>query len=119
MSLSLLCYVVVFSDLLLFASRRRRTRGALVAGVQPCALPILESRPLRELDAPFLCAMAASPLLRDAGDLDLRQRLTVPLTLVVPGLVLELVEIGRASCRARVCQSVYISVVAVRVTKQK
>src|SRR5215468_1975242 len=53
-----------------------------------------ESRPLRELEAPFLCAMAACPLLprRDRGHLDLCQRLTVPLTLVVTGLVLELVD---------------------------
>src|SRR5690348_8389423 len=66
----------------------------------------LESRPLRELDAPFLCAMAASLLLRDARDLHPRQRLTMPLALVVAGLVLELVnadlQIGRASCRERV-----------------
>src|SRR5689334_24160579 len=52
----------------------------------------LESRPLRELDAPFLCAMAASLLLRDARDLHPRQRLAVPLALVVAGLVLELVN---------------------------
>src|SRR4051794_40313975 len=52
----------------------------------------LESRPLRELDAPFLCAMELLPLLRDAGDAHLRQLLAVALTLVVTGLVLELVD---------------------------
>src|SRR5689334_9999369 len=51
-----------------------------------------ESRPLRELEAPFLCAMSSSPLLLDAGDLQHRQLLTVALTLVVAGLVLELVD---------------------------
>src|SRR5919202_5239876 len=51
----------------------------------------LESRPLREDEAPFLCAMAASAL-RDVGDADGRQRLTVTLPLVVAGLVLELVD---------------------------
>src|SRR6201995_3539349 len=45
----------------------------------------LESRPLREEDAPFLCAIAALyPALLlarvDAGDLERRQLLTVPLT---------------------------------------
>src|SRR6478609_11634635 len=50
-----------------------------------------ESRPLRELEAPFLCAMS-SPLLLDTGDLQDRQLLTVSLTLVVTGLVLELVD---------------------------
>src|ERR1700744_1590455 len=48
-----------------------------------------ESRPLRELEAPFLCAMS---LPRDSGDLDAGQRLTVSLPLVVPGLVLEFVD---------------------------
>src|SRR5579862_9188924 len=54
----------------------------------------LESRPLRELDAPFLCAMAVQLLtsLGDAGDLDAGQLLTVTLALVVAGLVLELVD---------------------------
>src|SRR5581483_6035847 len=49
-----------------------------------------ESRPLRELEAPFLCAMVRLP--RDSGDLDAGQRLAVSLPLVVPGLVLELVD---------------------------
>src|SRR6185312_15807938 len=38
-----------------------------------------ESRPLRELDAPFLCAIGSLPRLLDTGDLDDRQRLTVAL----------------------------------------
>src|SRR6201993_5079493 len=61
-----------------------------------------ESRPLRELEAPFLCAMLWSPLSLvcsspdssslDPSDLQDRQLLTVTLTLVVAGLVLELVD---------------------------
>src|SRR5262245_35881219 len=52
-----------------------------------------ESRPLRELDAPFLCAISDPLLTRvDAGHLDLGQRLAVTLALVVAGLVLELVD---------------------------
>src|SRR6185437_15724057 len=51
----------------------------------------LESRPLREDEAPFLCAMSASAL-RDVADHDVGQRLTVPLPLVLAGLVLELVD---------------------------
>src|ERR671917_633693 len=50
-----------------------------------------ESRPLREDEAPFLCAMSASAL-RDVADHDVGEGLTVPLTLVVAGLVLELVD---------------------------
>src|SRR4051794_20486383 len=52
----------------------------------------LESRPLREDEAPFLCAMSASAL-RDVADHDVGEALTVPLTLVVAGLVLELVDV--------------------------
>src|SRR3954466_10856792 len=51
-----------------------------------------ESRPLREDEAPFLCAMSASAL-RDVADDHVGQGLTVPLTLVVTGLVLELVDV--------------------------
>src|SRR4051794_23676982 len=50
-----------------------------------------ESRPLREDEAPFLCAMESSAL-RDVANHDVGQPLTVPLTLVVAGLVLELVD---------------------------
>src|SRR5215203_2817148 len=50
-----------------------------------------ESRPLRELEAPFLCAMCRL-LLLDSGDLEDRQLLTVTLPLVIAGLVLELVD---------------------------
>src|SRR3954454_20151067 len=56
----------------------------------------LESRPLREDEAPFLCAISASALravcAADVADHDVGQVLTVPLPLVVAGLVLELVD---------------------------
>src|SRR3954452_1666133 len=52
----------------------------------------LESRPLRDDEAPFLCAMSSSAL-RDVADHDAGQGLTVPLPLVVAGLVLELVDV--------------------------
>src|SRR5215217_8832015 len=51
-----------------------------------------ESRPLRDDEAPFLCAMSGSAL-RDVADHDAGQGLTVPLPLVVAGLVLELVDV--------------------------
>src|SRR5918994_5713179 len=53
----------------------------------------LESRPLRVELAPFLCAISCSPqALLDSGDLDARELLTVPLALLVAGLVLELLD---------------------------
>src|SRR3954452_18627928 len=56
----------------------------------------LESRPLRDDEAPFLCAMSSSALRAvgvDRPDHDAGQGLTGPLPLVVPGLVLELVDL--------------------------
>src|SRR3546814_2361620 len=73
-----------------FSSRRRHTRCALVTGVQTCALPISAVR-LRSL------ARAAG---RGTGRL--RRRRGGPRT----GPAARLGEIGRASCRERVCQYV-------------
>src|SRR3546814_1632146 len=76
-----------------FSSRRRHTRCALVTGVQTCALPILVA------DAPHtaLPHHAEQPL--EAAHLaDLLHR--------VGHFEVHLEEIGRASCRERVCQYV-------------
>src|SRR3546814_3125336 len=90
-----------------FSSRRRHTRCALVTGVQTCALPIsLRWWPLRRR-------------LRSSGRLPQRQHLPVPrgallrlaaISALLFGLTLLFTlwggEIGRASCRERVCQYV-------------
>src|SRR3546814_3147114 len=85
---------------LFFSSRRRHTRCALVTGVQTCALPI--SAMLSEAKR-FVCAAlsgswANSPwrgvLWMHCGGLS-----TAAMT--APGW-----QIGRASCRERVCQYV-------------
>src|SRR3546814_9291829 len=97
-SLFLLCFF--------FSSRRRHTRCALVTGVQTCALPICP-------------ALTTGFLLWQVGNLwQKRQRgalaafgLTPVQYLLLTG-VAELTataggpEIGRASCRERVCQYV-------------
>src|SRR3546814_2624231 len=105
-----------------FSSRRRHTRCALVTGVQTCALPIsgvvAMAPPLRLFDlesdgelaqsvkARFLDACRAA-LERGAeviipGDGVLNEFLFRHALLSVDGAV----EIGRASCRERVCQYV-------------
>src|SRR3546814_8621745 len=75
----------------LFSSRRRHTRGALVTGVQTCALPILVSA---LADGAGLSPMAAGVPPPGAAA-----------SSRVPAM-LQVSQIGRASCRERVCQYV-------------
>src|SRR3546814_2984933 len=102
------CVSIVRFLYLFFSSRRRHTRCALVTGVQTCALPIYFER---AADAAFvppsdypelaLVAVSTHDLPTLAGfwhghDLDVREQLDL-----WPSP-----EIGRASCRERVCQYV-------------
>src|SRR3546814_2064671 len=100
-----------------FSSRRRHTRCTLVTGVQTCALPIC----FYDADAP-LRSLAVAPvyLFDELRGIDhyrtaVGERLNVVLgdgSLVTLNTGTKL-QIGRASCRERVCQYVEISVVAV------
>src|SRR3546814_4845087 len=118
--------VIVF--IVFFSSRRRHTRCALVTGVQTCALPIWLPK-----DGPA-CLAVPIPHTEDASQAGVEQRQVfrcpvepfalrwvfvlgeggaVSLEDVLPGVscLLEdcfsgLREIGRASCRERVCQYV-------------
>src|SRR3546814_18505008 len=92
-----------------FSSRRRHTRCALVTGVQTCALPI--SEPDRgDLYRPGR-AGAGRHAKADRVFLNRAHGLRNP------GYVPR--EIGRASCRERGCQYVWISVVAVSLKKKE
>src|SRR3546814_15241913 len=116
-----------------FSRRRRHTRCALVTGVQTCALPIStadakDPRALRvfHMSAPEHAAVdvADRAVLRDdvattAPTPQLEADQTVADRALEGDLAAveavdwrEPAEIGRASCRERVCQSVYLSVVA-------
>src|SRR3546814_1737239 len=86
--------LVRFVVLFFFSSRRRHTRCALVTGVQTCALPIYPARVLpafrpRPRRAPPPCADEGSGEALRRGAPCVRHE-----------------EIGRASCRERVCQYV-------------
>src|SRR3546814_2400757 len=97
-----------------FASRRRHTRCALVTGVQTCALPIWPRVPklaalMDDAEADVLAYMgfpaqhraklhSTNPLERLNGEIKRRSE--------VVGIFPNEAEIGRASCRDRVCQSV-------------
>src|SRR3546814_8180843 len=103
-------YVLVF---FFFSSRRRHTRCALVTGVQTCALPISwtkknwtrwlppnarESRSTHPRTSPLFPARPRKT--HDAvAFAGLFSTVSAPLQSV-------LCEIGRASCRERVCQYV-------------
>src|SRR3546814_2437978 len=87
--LSVFCWLFFF---FFFSSRRRHTRCALVTGVQTCALPI------SVLDGGWGAGTAGA----DASE---GWRGTIG-TLNVEHAGLGVKEIGRASCRERVCQYV-------------
>src|SRR3546814_9935772 len=93
--LCMLCCVVSFS-VFVFSSRRRHTSCALVTGVQTCALPIWPLSRLRGGGADrhhrLVIGKAAVDQLAGEGD--------------IVALDPDMVEIGRASCRERVCQYV-------------
>src|SRR3546814_4344231 len=98
-------FVILLYVLFFFSSRRRHTRCALVTGVQTCALPISDLTDVRALEIRFeetLLINAKMPgrdfrkatLARlDFSQADLRKCDFRH-------------EIGRASCRERVCQYV-------------
>src|SRR3546814_1410316 len=102
-----------------FSSRRRHTRCALVTGVQTCALPILPDG-LRARMLAAATRLAAKAGYRGLGTVEFlvdaspgaaerfvfietnpRLQVEHTVTEAVTGL-----EIGRASCRERVCQYV-------------
>src|SRR3546814_16961812 len=121
-----LCFFCCF----FFSSRRRHTRCALVTGVQTCALPISPkavTHEARQIARVIEMGMGENDCI-DAGGRD-RQRLPIEFTQIFHALkqaaidqdelAVMLAQIGRASCRERVCQSVSVSVVAVSLRKKK
>src|SRR3546814_8091245 len=86
-------FLLLFRIFFFFSSRRRHTRCALVTGVQTCALPI------------------SAKGMDNNHEMGLRRRMTQCNTCVskadrMPWARLAGAEIGRASCRERVCQYV-------------
>src|SRR3546814_4729988 len=95
-----------------FSSRRRHTRCALATGVQTCALPISLAEIAADLHAgdalerfgDVLLGIFADVLGRDAVADDIEIALVFDRALKAGRETGD--EIGRASCRARVCQYV-------------
>src|SRR3546814_4556279 len=84
-----------FQCFFFFSSRRRHTRCALVTGVQTCALPISPVDMSLEDAMRFVVTAGVS---RSPPDADTRP--SPPPSAPTPP------QIGRASCRERVCQYV-------------
>src|SRR3546814_18571045 len=103
---------------LFFSSRRRHTICALVTGVQTCALPILRdgqrAQPVRIARQPgvehlamFLVrALVAAQRLAMLAHIAIRQDMEPLEDIDRDRLPRSLQQIGRASCRARVCRYV-------------
>src|SRR3546814_3632099 len=99
----LLSHMCIYLLFFFFSSRRRHTRCALVTGVQTCALPI--SFPIVSGEArapPFCCGETTMQSVNDirSNFLSFFERNGHEAVASGP------LEIGRASCRERVCQYV-------------
>src|SRR3546814_4635294 len=89
-----------------FSSRRRHTSCALVTGVQTCALPIFPSQRFeRDADSLGSCSEPATPG-TTRGALRASPVVPPPAPLAPPAAPSRVRQIGRASCRERVCQYV-------------
>src|SRR3546814_1604632 len=99
MSHRMTCWYLLF---FFFSSRRRHTRCALVTGVQTCALPIYHRGPRISVYAQYeLAAMIPAPL-ESVPKLEQYVLVKAPDNTTWQHHH----QIGRASCRERVCQYV-------------
>src|SRR3546814_16930354 len=113
----------MYSSLIFFSSRRRHTRCALVTGVQTCALPICLGGPAPPA-APSGCAQPEQSPARQSPARAIKgepESMAIERTFSIikpdatrrniTGKIIDRLEqaglqLGRASCRERVCQYV-------------
>src|SRR3546814_7048407 len=99
------CYYCFISFFFFFSSRRRHTRCALVTGVQTCALPIYATLAVDAHVTVFFSGLSSTEAAKAYDEMAFRlmgYKAETNFTVrehAVP-------EIGRASCRERVCQYV-------------
>src|SRR3546814_7169030 len=92
---------VVVGCVFCISSRRRHTICALVTGVQTCALPIYVHADTTA-DAGMTAAVAAAA----SADMQAQHDLLNEVARLVDAGTLRTTQIGRAACRASVCQYV-------------
>src|SRR3546814_3357454 len=93
------CFLLVC---FLFSSRRRHTRCALVTGVQTCALPICST--VQPVYSGEVALSAGNSRIDAEGRVDKVIAIDARLSpLHLDDLLPDAAEIGRASCRERVC----------------
>src|SRR3546814_5349223 len=112
-----MCYLIFF----FFSSRRRHTSCALVTGVQTCALPIFSPQEVVGAgcaDRGETVEIPAADEFERFGIVGEVRRLVTRAGHEAAKAGHEPGQIGRASCRERVCQYVEISVVAVSLKKK-
>src|SRR3546814_8633175 len=93
------CLLLIYIFFFFFSGRRLQTSCALVTGVQTCALPILTSTRFEPRSRRLTFDVPSDPFetFSFASAVNWGSRLSTDSTVV---------EIGRASCRERVCQYV-------------
>src|SRR3546814_9932250 len=89
-----------------FSSRRRHTRCALVTGVQTCALPIFDVEDDIVAGVEQRARFGKPGAIATTEHFGMFEEISARNLLGETGLVDEVIEIGRASCRERVCQYV-------------
>src|SRR3546814_6644154 len=105
------CYMLVCL-IFFFSSRRRHTRCALVTGVQTCALPIFARIEVRKFTEQLFAGADEKirELLRGQNGVDraigLLEKSADRGGTSVGNFATAVEQIGRASCRERVCQYV-------------
>src|SRR3546814_4232649 len=98
----MILFFLLLISFFFFSSRRRHTRCALVTGVQTCALPILRTRRIAMSFALFNILVLVSRTSNGFLGPFLAKRIETR----IAGGGGDALQIGRASCRERVCQYV-------------
>src|SRR3546814_6237143 len=104
----MILYIFFCFSFFFFSSRRRHTSCALVTGVQTCALPISDPDwgppVISEQRKKLINVLYGKKTFRYVYDFGDNWELRIKVEKTLPAIIFP--QIGRASCRERVCQYV-------------